>query len=271
MYLSKRGLAEMVEDWAGTADAAALRASGLDRFAAFWELPRDWFEAPNRRGAGWSGVSRHVLSGEMAIFLKRQQDYLVDRPLARLRGLTTFRAEWRNLRRLQLLGIPTAPLLYFGLRKEAGRWRALLVLRELDGYRSLEALMAAWREGELDRAQAARLADALAILLGRLHKARLCFNALYPKHIYVHAGWLAQGRGEEPALRLIDLERVRWRPTRRACVLEDIEKLNRHCEALPRGLRLRFFKAYRGVERLGGSDKRLLRALLRKTARKRKA
>ena len=37
-------------------------ANGLDGFDAFWRLPEDWFEPPNRRRGGWSGVSRHRLS-----------------------------------------------------------------------------------------------------------------------------------------------------------------------------------------------------------------
>ena len=43
----------VANDW-----EAVARANGLDSFESVWALDIGWFEEPNERRGGWSGVSR---------------------------------------------------------------------------------------------------------------------------------------------------------------------------------------------------------------------
>ena len=63
--------------------ADVLRNNGLTDFDALWNLDIGWFEAPNRRRGGWSGVSRCELSvpaqASAGVFLKRQENHACGR------------------------------------------------------------------------------------------------------------------------------------------------------------------------------------------------
>jgi hypothetical protein len=71
-----------------------LDGNGLDSFEALWTLDAGWFEAPNKRRGGWSGVSRCDLEvpegGSVGVFVKRQQDHVYRSPRHPLRGMLTF-------------------------------------------------------------------------------------------------------------------------------------------------------------------------------------
>ncbi|MBY0544184.1 MAG: hypothetical protein K2Q14_01380 [Gammaproteobacteria bacterium] len=72
----------MNENW-----QAILKANNLDNFEKLWNLKADWFEEPNKRRGGWSGVSRvelvHPEGGKAVIFLKRQENHIY-KPLRNL-------------------------------------------------------------------------------------------------------------------------------------------------------------------------------------------
>ena len=84
---------------------AILAFNQLDNFDAFWQLEADWFEEPNHRRGGWSGVSRILLAlpegGEAAVFLKRQENHLRKTIAHPLKGIPTFRAEIDNTLKLR--------------------------------------------------------------------------------------------------------------------------------------------------------------------------
>ena len=46
-------------DWPSTA-----AANGLDSFESIWALDIGWFEEPNVRRGGWSGVSRYDVTSD---------------------------------------------------------------------------------------------------------------------------------------------------------------------------------------------------------------
>lgn len=251
---------------------AQLARLGMTDFDAWWQLPRTWFEEPNREGGGWSGVSRHEFpmpdGGTLAVFVKRQENYFMKRRLGRWLKITSLMRETRNLRRVAALGIGVAPELYFGTRRVGRDIQSVLVLQALDDYVALDTLVADWAVGLGSFAQQRRVARELGRVVARLHAARLCYNALYPKHIYVHRAWLAGTDTADSSIRFIDLERVKRSWSQAACLREDLEKLNRHCGHLPAGLRLAFYLAYRGITRLADEDKRILRELSARSRRK---
>ena len=176
-----------------------------DRFEAFWALEEDWFEPPNRRRGGWSGVIRFELpvpaGGSVGMFLKRQENHLVRTPHHPL-GEPSCTVEMRNLQILQRVGVPSLEPVYFGQRKVAGKRRALLMTRELRGFRPLDEWTAEWQVAGWSRSAGVRrrLIAECATMLRRLHRAGLVHNALYPKHIFVRLD-----EHGDIDLRLIDL------------------------------------------------------------------
>ena len=57
-----------------------LAFNDLDTYEKIWALKAEWFEEPNERRGGWSGVSRIELKlpsgGCVGAFLKRQENHV---------------------------------------------------------------------------------------------------------------------------------------------------------------------------------------------------
>lgn len=236
---------------------ALLERHGLAGFEALWDLQAEWFEPPNQRRGGWSGVARLELQGpdgsSEALFLKRQEHH-TRRSLRHPFGEPTFAAEIRNILLARDAGVPTLEPVYFGQRRE----RAILVTRELRGYASLYQHMQEWRERDWAQSieQRRALIPEVAEVVRRLHADRLVHNALHPKHIFVR--FPEQG---SPEVRLIDMEKMRriWLPGMAA--RRDLDSLNRRSPWWSRTDRLRFLRAYFGVSRLSAGQRRCWRWL----------
>lgn len=245
------------------AAGAALRAAGIANFDALWAWSGDTVDAPNRRGNGYSRVSRHRLSGETGegeFYLKRQQDYFPRHRLAR-RELLLWR-EYRALRRFERLGIGCPRVAAVALRTASGHRQGALALAALSGHESLEALLTRCAGRPPDA-----IVRAVAGFLRRMHGHRLAHGNLYPKHVFVDAA-MADGGAVDGAVCVIDLEDARRVPLARLAVVRDLEKLNRYCVDVSAFRRLRFFLRYLGVRRLDRRQRRLLRRIVDRGRRK---
>ena len=246
---------------------STLAANGLADFDALWNLPPDWFEPPNDRRGGWSGVSRHRLrladGGEVGVFVKRQQDHCYRSLRHPLRGRPTFERELRNIQAYRACGVPTLEPVYFGWRWQRGHQQAILITRELEGFCSLLEVQRQWAEqGPPPRAQRLALLEALATLAGRMHGCGLQHNCFYPKHLFLRPranGW---------ELRVIDLEKTKYRRFRDAARVRDLSTLGRYARGWSRSDRLRFFLRYLQRPRLDPAARRLLSKVLRDMRRK---
>ena len=120
-----------------------LNENNLGDFNSLWELDAGWFEQPNKRRGGWSGVSRIKLElpegGEVGVFLKRQENHVTKTIFHPVKGIPTFQREYRNILRFIKKGLPTVEPVYFGRRNQEGKLQAILMTRELEGYQSLDA------------------------------------------------------------------------------------------------------------------------------------
>jgi len=214
----------------------------LGSFESLWNLQADWFEPPNQRRGGWSGVSRIHLrtptGEEETIFLKRQENHTRKIWRHPVTGEPTFRGEARNLRLLNSSGIAAPKMVYYAEKRSPGGWQVILATRELHGYLPLDRLVQNWRERGWGgfRAQRRRIILQAADVIRKLHELRLAHNALHAKHVFIH----------EPsgAACLIDLEKMRRRITRRKAMLRDLDTLNRRTATISRTDRLRFLLAY---------------------------
>ena len=201
---------------------------------------------PNERRGGWSGVSRCDLElpegGSSGVFVKRQQDHVFRSLRHPVRGMLTFAREFTNLQRYRSRGIPTLEPLYFALRRVEGHRRAILVTRELSGYVPLDPWLESRDATDLHRRR--ELVARVAAVAAQLHRHHLQHNCFYPKHIFI--GEL-DGRVD---VRIIDLEKTKWRLSKARASLRDLDTLNRHSPHWSRTDRLRFLLAYYGRDRV---------------------
>lgn len=242
----------------------------LDTFDRLWELDVPWFEEPNARRGGWSGVAKLRLTlpmgGSVGFFLKRQENHVFKTLAHPIRGQATFYREFKNIQLLESDGIPTLETAFFGQRKVKGKLQAILMTRELEGYEPLSSDQFQKRcSGQtsqgLRRKQA--LIRRVADVIRDLHDLKWMHDCLYPKHIF----WTLSDRGEVD-VRLIDLEKVKKVRRRQTAALRDLDSLGRRGEQFSRTDKLRFVKAYLQQSSCNRKVKKFWRMLQQKMQKK---
>ncbi|HEC06741.1 MAG TPA: lipopolysaccharide kinase [Thiolapillus brandeum] len=223
---------------------AIFEHNGLGSFDALWNLQADWFEPPNQRRGGWSGVSRIMLpspdGSEETVFLKRQENHTRKTWRHPISREPTFRSEARNLRLLNSRGIAAPHMVYYAERKSPKGWQVILATRELKDYLPLDVLIERWYRDDWGkhREQRSKVIPRTAAVLSKLHKLRLAHNAMHAKHMFIQE--------QTGAACLIDLEKMRARLTRRQAMLRDLDSFNRRTARISRTDRLRFLLCYMG-------------------------
>lgn len=246
-----------MNDFVNPAWQSVLTHNGLADFDALWGIDAGWFESPNRRRGGWSGVSRLELTRPegtaCTVFLKRQENHGTFSFRHPVQGVPTFEREFRLIQRYRAAGIPTLEPVYFAVRGQ----RAMLMTVALDGFLPLDSLAGNWQPYRKE------ILATVALLTRKLHDARIQHNCFYPKHVFVKvdAGGTAEAR-------VIDLEKSRWRPLRLICTLRDLDTLNRYARGWRRTERLYFLKTYLGLRTLTPKARRLWRTLAKRATRK---
>lgn len=178
--------------------------------------------------------------------------------LRRYIGRPRVKAEWQNLKHFAKWGIPTAPIVAYGLERKAGAFvRGALITRELERTRDL-ALMA--KRGD-ERLHDADWVDGISRQLAKatraLHDHHFAHNDLKWRNLLVN---------EQAELFLIDCPTGSfwWGPFLRYRVIKDLACLDKVAsKVLTRSQRLRFFLQYRGRERLSSGDKRRVRQIVK--------
>lgn len=183
-------------------------------FEAWWSAPGDYVETPNVRRGGWSGVVRTHWRGQPC-YIKRQHNHLCRSP-GHPFGWPTASREHAYLERVRGLGIAVPEVLFHGTRHTLTGTDAVLATRALTEFTPLS------EQQHLGPERRVRLARTLGELLGRLHRTRLQHSCLYDKHIMVC--W----QGDAPRIALLDLEKMRYRLSRKAAAHHDLDQLRRH-------------------------------------------
>lgn len=224
--------------------------NGLTDFESFWELEAPWFEEPNHRRGGWSGVSRCELKlpdgGTRAIFLKRQENHCTFSWRAPFRGIPTFCREFKHIMNYQSKSIPSLNPVYFAVRRTGKDRRAILITEELTGFTSLEDIVDTWLKGGApSRVRRRHILKSVAELVQRMHGHGIQHSCLLAKHVFVR-----QNADGSVNARVIDLEKSRWRPFRTLCAMRDLHSLNRFSSCWNLTDRLWFFKEYLAISHL---------------------
>lgn len=223
-----------MNDFLATEDRALLERNGLADFDALWARQLDAVDEPNTSRGGWSSVFRLELEGR-GFYLKRQSNYLT-RTLHRPFGEPTFAREFRNISRYRQKAIPALQAAFYGERKVAGEYRALLLTRALDGWNDLDSLLEQWPA--LSAAQHHAILVACGQLARKLHGVGQVHGCFYPKHIFL------QATGDGYAAQLIDLEKTRPLLLGRRDRVKDLEPLLRRAGAWTSAQVRQFLAAY---------------------------
>ncbi len=241
------------------------RYNGLNNFEDFWNIKAEWFEPPNIRRGGWSGVSNLRLKtpggkNDFGIFLKRQENHISHTLGHPVKGILTFEREANNLFFLQKRGIPSLKVLFFAKQETKKSRRAILITQELKGYISLKKMLQNCHNEEKTGTPGYNLMmHSVAGVVKKMHENHLQHNCLYAKHIFIHQSLLENNFKKteihENPIKLIDLEKAKIRLFKSQCMRRDLYTLNRHTEYLSLKDRLRFFKFYTGCKKICNQKK----------------
>lgn len=198
----------MIDEYFNTAATRQLlEQNQLLRFEQIWALETEWFEPPNQRRNGWSGVIKQPLidsNGNTTwVFIKRQENHNFKTLLHPLKGIPTFQREYFNIKHLTDNNIPTLTTLYYNERIENGKYQAILITRSLEGYQSFQSFFAP-ENPEIPQHKA--IMKLAGQIIRKLHDAHFSHNCLYAKHLFVN------NDPDNIDIRLIDLEKLKWSP-----------------------------------------------------------
>jgi hypothetical protein len=178
--------------------------------------------------------------------------------LRRFIGRPRVKAEWQNLKLFSKWGIPTAPIVAYGLERKGGIFvNGALITRELLGTEDMAQVARCNDPRLLDRHWVERVSQQLARATRILHDRHFTHNDLKWRNLLVDAS------GE---LFLIDCPvgsfwwgpLLRYRITKDLACLDKVAKYN-----LTRSQRLRFYLQYCGRQHLNAADKRRVGQIVR--------
>lgn len=246
---------------------ALLEQNQLVSFDKAWSYRASWFEEPNSRRGGWSGVGRLVLTGaegqELGVFLKRQENHQRRTFRHPRHGEPTFACEFRMMQYLAVRGVAVPKPIFFAQRQQEGNSQAILMTEELVHFNPLETVTE-----EIFLNAKATLATKRSILRGvaatvrKLHAAGIQHRSLYPKHLFVK-----MASGADPQVVVIDLEKSRRKLLSPLRTINDLVTLNRRSKYWSRSERLYFFKSYMEISTLTPWTKLLCRVICRRSQR----
>ena len=203
--------------------------------------------------------------GPRTFYVKHFERPPVSAQLRRIASGHAFRStagiERHWIQSLESAGIAVPGIAAFAERKR-GPWErsSVIVLREVDGL-SLEK----WFIDHPQRAPRVMQTE-LAGFVARFHDRGFTHRDLYAAHIF-----LESGNAQAPRFRLIDLQRILYKPwRRRRWRVKDLAQLNYSTptSVATRSDRIRWLKHYLGVRRLDqGEHRELVAKVLIKTAR----
>lgn len=239
----------------------------LGGFDQLWARKIDWFEEPNQRRGGWSGVGKVDLGAKgsefLSVFIKKQKNHGRRTLLHPIAGEPTFRREFKRLQYLERNNVHAPNVVFYDEKRIEDAACAVLITETLINFEPLDEVIASWHEaGSVTRKQKQHLLATVASFLKRFHQSGLVHRALYPKHIFV------KNAPSQPEFALIDLEKARFSPLFWYRAYFDLSALNRHADYWTRSERLAFFLQYCGTSKLTLPLKFLCRLIMRRAARR---
>jgi len=236
----------------------SLKRQNLDSFDTLWELDVEWFEPPNIRRGGWSGVSRIEIDvpirGKVGLFLKRQENHRCKTWQHPFSGIATLEKEFNNILRFKKHNIPSLEPVYFAKKTIGGKIQAILMTEELTGYLPLSDATTSNISQNTDSRQ--QLLHEVASVMQLMHEQHYQHNCLFPKHLFAK---LDDGRW---SVKIIDLEKTKYRLFKKQAILRDFSTLHRHAtDNWTVSDRISLLRSYMREKKLSNYSKKMMRII----------
>lgn len=251
---------KLKQQWVSPELEPILESAGLLDIESVSQREFDWFEAPNRRRGGWSGVSKILLNPDAteaekkAVFLKIQQNHFYIAPNTYFLKRLTFEREFAAMQAIRphCDAIPEAVL--FAQWEVNGDKGCILITESLDEWNPLGPwLLGKHSEPAPDQETFHRVLEAIAATARQIHEAgwiHMCFSA---KHLFVKEK--ADGQF---ATRVVDLEKTRKRIGLGRRTVKDCSHFMRHTPNLSDEDKTYFLKAYFQTDHFSPAQKALI-------------
>lgn len=237
-----------------------LRDAGLLDIESVSQREFDWFEAPNKRRGGWSGVSRIVLNPEApegeqkAVFLKIQQNHYYRAPNTFLLKRLTFEREFAAMSTLAQVTDDIPEVILFAKWEENGNQGCILITESLEDWLPLGPwLMGSHTKPAPDPETFKKALEGIASTARAIHAegwVHMCFSA---KHLF-----LRQNASGDFDVRVVDLEKTRKRIGLGRRTYKDCSHFMRHTPKLSDKFKIHFLKAYFQTEHFTAEHKALI-------------
>ena len=252
---------KITQQWIAPQWEDALKKADLLNIEALTTREFDWFEEPNRRRGGWSGVTRIVLNPEAApqdqraVFLKIQQNHFYRAPSTCFLKRLSFAREFDALQALspQIQCMPN--LLLFAKWKHNGNQGSLIVTEALEGFEPFDQWLKK-QKALVDSDQSDSILKALQSIADatrELHHAGWAHFGLYPKHAFIR-----KNRYGGYTTRLIDLEKARRPLLSSQSKIEDVSRFLRHSKQLNDQQKVDYLRAYFQTDTFSDAQKRMI-------------
>jgi hypothetical protein len=251
------------QQWIASEWEARLDEAGLLDIEALTTREFDWFEAPNHRRGGWSGVSRITLNPEApereqrAVFLKIQQNHFYIAPNTYFKKRLTFEREFSAMRALKPHCEAIPELVMFATWETNGDRGCVLITESLDDWLPLGPWLLGQEREPVPEKETLHLAlGAIAATAREINQAgwiHMCFSA---KHIFVQK----QANGQFKTS-VVDLEKTRKRIGLGHRTVRDCSYFLRHTPNLSEDDKVHFLKAYFETEHFTPEHAKLIRRM----------
>lgn len=218
-----------------------LKKLGLDHPDIIWGYEADWYEPPNHKRGGWSGVN-YVSQAGQGYYLKRQENYQRRSLRHPFVGEPTYVREYEMLQYLRGKGVQTPELVLFAKNAR----QSIMITAELKGFIAADQWFL--QHATEDKAPVLK---ALAAAVRGLHRAGVEHRALFLKHLFVKQA----PAGFEVAM--IDFEKARRVPWMKLRWLNDIKRCLQRATTLTPEDKAFFLKAYWQTEQLNWWQRKL--------------
>ena len=252
------------QQWIAPEWEEALKQADLLNIEALTTREFDWFEEPNRRRGGWSGVTRIVLNPEaapqdqQAVFLKIQQNHFYRAPSTFFLKRLSFAREFDALQALAPVVSCIPNLLQFAQWEHDGNRGSVIMTEALEGLQPFDQWLrkqenaAAPHQSEPIR----KALQSIASAAREVHNAGWAHFGFYPKHAFIR-----KDENGNYTTCLIDLEKARQPLRSSQCTIEDVSRFLRHSPELNNQEKVEYLRAYFQTDTFSNSQKRMIRKM----------
>lgn len=248
------------QQWVAPKWKNALEKTGLLNIEAVAKREFEWFEAPNRRRGGWSGVTRMVLNPNavpeqrQVLFLKIQQNHFYRAASTCFRKRLTFQREFEALQALTPAVKCLPNLVLYSQWEHNGTQGAIIVTEALEGLQPFDKWLRHARPRETQSTKSILKAlQSIATAAREIHLAGWAHFGFYPKHAFI-----AENANEDYIVRLIDWEKARQPSSSAECSIEDVSRFLRHSTELNNDEKVAYLRYYFQTQTFTSSQKRII-------------